>query len=205
MVKRIALGLSVALFTTLIAGGAMASLLGQTVTCSASAFVGAGCSSPTATVVDGGTPEFVIRGVGGLSDLFNIDISGEGVIISAPGGFSTTPGEQTVTLGDLFWSNDPTATITGITSFLVSGVEPNFGDGFLQSDITIAANAVTFDFGGTAWDQGGFVSFDLVTTHSALPEPATLALFGLGLAGLGFAARRKELGGDDVQEEDDDA
>ena len=118
------------------------------------------------------------------------------MLIRAPLAFRTA-GVNTVTLGDLFWSNDPSATITGIANFLVSGVGPDprggiiFLDGLSQSDITTAANAVTIDYAFTRWDQGGFVSFDLVTTHSALPVPATLALFGLGLAGLGFATRRR--------------
>ena len=197
MVKRMALGLSVALFTTPFAGGAMASLLGQTVTCStASPVNGNTCSSPTAMVVEGGTPEFVIQGFGGSADLLEIDISGDSVLIRAPLAFRTA-GVNTVTLGDLFWSNDPSATITGIANFLVSGVGPDprggivFLDGLSQSDITTAANAVTIDYAFTNWDQGGFVSFDLVTTHTALPEPGTLALFGLGLTGLGLAARRR--------------
>ncbi len=35
------------------------------------------------------------------------------------------------------------------------------------------------------------VQIDLIITTTEVPEPATLALFGLGLAGLGFARRRK--------------
>jgi len=42
--------------------------------------------------------------------------------------------------------------------------------------------------GGSASDAN--VSFAFIPVHD-IPEPGTLALFGLGLAGLGFARRRK--------------
>jgi hypothetical protein len=39
-------------------------------------------------------------------------------------------------------------------------------------------------------DQGETITFDLITNHS-VPEPSIIALFALGLVGLGFARRRK--------------
>ena len=62
-----------------------------------------------------------------------------------------------------------------------------------ESDITVDDNSITITYLPRRWDAGSFVSFDLVTAPSQLPEPATLALFGLGLLGVGFAARRRSV------------
>ena len=194
MFKTLTLGLSVVLLALGWSGAAKASLLGQTVTCSNASPFPIACSSPTATVTDGSGPEFQLElTFEDPSPVWDIDISGESVRMTT---FSLrlAGAANSVTLGDLIWANDPGATITGITNFLVSGVEPRntpLSDGLVESDVSFTANSVTIDYGLTAWSPGGFVSFDLVTTHSALPEPGTLALFGLGLAGLGLAARRR--------------
>ena len=194
MFKTLTLGLSVVLLALGWSGAAKASLLGQTVTCSNVSPFPIACSSPTATVTDGGGPEFQLElSFEDPSPVWDIDISGESVRMTT---FSLrlAGAANSVTLGDLIWANDPGATITGITNFLVSGVTEQpvgVGDGLIESDVSFAANAVTIDYSNTRWGAGAFVSFDLVTTHSDLPEPATLALFGLGLAGLGFAMRRR--------------
>ena len=192
MSKKIAFGFAAGLLALGFTGAAQASLLGQTVTCSADSLFGHSCASPTAIVADGGTPEFLIQSSSGRG-LFAIDVSGDSVLMTAVISVSTG-GPNFVTLGDLIWANDPSAMITGITNFVVSGVVPQvigFGDGLVESDVSFAANSVTIDYTSTDWGDGAFVSFDLVTTHSVLPEPGTLALFGLGLAGLGLAARRR--------------
>lgn len=195
MLRTFALGLSAALLALGFGGAAQASLLGQTVSCSNISPGGAlACSTPTATVTDGGGPEFQIE-TGSGSPFFEIDVSGESVLMSAVSSIRGVGGTASVTLGDLIWGNDPGATITGITNFVISGeIQPlgGIGDGLIESDVTFTANAVTIDYSNTAWSPGSFLSFDLVTTHSQLPEPATLALFGLGIAGLGLMARRRK-------------
>lgn len=56
--------------------------------------------------------------------------------------------------------------------------------------VAFAGTAKSIDFGGTANQTG----FDNITfgSSTALPEPGTYALMALGLAGIGFTARRRK-------------
>jgi hypothetical protein len=68
----------------------------------------------------------------------------------------------------------------------------------LNSDLTsegFSFHDIHFDFGfgsqGTSYAVGSRGVFLQVTGFEAVPVPATLALFGLGLAGLGWSRRKK--------------
>ena len=63
---------------------------------------------------------------------------------------------------------------------------------FVASGIDFAGTALSVAFGGVA-NQVVFddVTFGSSTPGDPIPEPGTLALFGLGLAGIGFIRRRK--------------
>jgi len=95
-----------------------------------------------------------------------------------------------------YWADIPMFTATPDETYWLSIVNSNGSidsPWFWSFDIPIGigANSVSTEF-GTSWiNLGDRYAFNL-TNKVQVPEPATLALFGIGLAGLGFARKKRK-------------
>jgi hypothetical protein len=173
-----ALAVASALFT----GTAHASLLGDSVDCDVQPIANGtfwSCSLASATVVDPGV-EFQLNLAG--NPFFDVDLDSNSITLINLSALGTGAGEF-LTLSSLDWLDFPAGEIEDF-SLVTLGVA-----GLNASDITLTAHSVGIDFNGTQWRPGDFAEITLQVNH-AVPEPTTLLLLGLGLAGLGFAKRR---------------
>ena len=184
MIKKLAFAASV-LGAFALAGPAHATLIGQTVQLSLGGTISGTPNRTSATVLAGG-PEFVI-------DLFvgraiEIDVQ-DSFIDFQYNNFSTADfgtGNFSVTISGLTWAPDPGVVIGATVMEFEDPSDPSSDLG--PNTATFTPSSVTLNVNGR-WEGLDRVRVDLITSHSQLPEPASLALFGVGLLGLGVAVR----------------
>lgn len=63
--------------------------------------------------------------------------------------------------------------------------------GLDSSRLTFDSNSIGINWQGLSFTESTIVSRDIEFDSVAVPEPASIALLGLGLAGIGFSRRKK--------------
>jgi hypothetical protein len=86
--------------------------------------------------------------------------------------------------------NGPIYTISPATSLAVTLLSSDL-PGFDQSLISVIGNTISLNFQGLQGANGTLVTIGVVVDPApSVPEPASIALLGAGLLGLGFGRRR---------------
>lgn len=173
--------IAVAITAITVSGLANASFVGDSVQCGVEVGFLTGCG-PTSSVVGSGN-EFRVGTVApGYS--YDVDIGASSLKLTMNGaGLSGWIGQ--IYLTGLDWVGTP-ATITGISNFATTA-----DYGMSLSDISFSRNSLAIDLHNSGWSGGDTLSFDIQTSATKIPEPASLGLVGLGLAVLGFSRRRR--------------
>jgi hypothetical protein len=136
---------------------------------------------PGNAVVSGGV-EFAAGSYIGYSTSWEINISDTQLIITDTGSVGFPFGTALFNGWILKIINGPS-----IASAVVDGIS-----GFSPFAISVVGGDLLLNYQGVNGTAGSSSVINFQTA-SAVPEPATLAIFGLGLAGLGLMRRRKRV------------
>ena len=188
MIKKLALaaGLWAAGTLLVLAAPAQAALIGQTVNASFNSLSSWSLNRTSATV-SATAREFVFTNA--PSRRITVDVRDSSIDFQYNNIFNIFffPGDLSITIGGLTWAPNPRVIIgVNVTEF----DEPNSIGGFGANIASFTDSSVTLALNGV-WDGRDRVRIDLITGPAQLPEPASFALFGVGLLGLGIAVRRR--------------
>lgn len=181
---------------SLLIPAAQASLIGTTVDITATGgfLQSGGCTGVT---VDGNVECRIGNRPDLNDDVIDIDIGDSNIVFefldpSGPVGIFAwgTPDVFDVVIDGLTWVNDPTAAIASID--VSTQLFGSSGGGSIQASLT-GDNQVTLNFNDlrrVLCSSCARLTVDITPKHD-VPTPGTLALLGLGLAGLGTVRRRR--------------
>jgi len=177
--KKLGVGLCLVVLASLCAAPASASLIGDEVMVSLE-LVGFSTDGPFAVTVESGDGDAVLFGPTTIGpNRLSVDIESESIIIS---NIDTNPlsltSQRILSFTDLDWIG-VIGSIVGITVdsdvAAIDNSDVSWNNGPDGSDVFLNITAI--------WDVGATVVLNLETTHE-VPEPTTMALLGMGAAGL---------------------
>ncbi len=170
-----------------LAGPGNASLYEDDVVCEVAGDSGYACESLTGGIVVNDVEFYVVYG---STPTLSLDLYESSVEISFMG--SGSVGSLEIYLGDMYWTDYTSGYIEYVYLGEGSGINGLYGD---MISLYPDGHSLTIDLSGISYSDAdtAVLYFEVYHDEVEVSEPSSLALFGIGLAGLGFLRRRRKL------------